>query len=285
MATFFIYDYNTDIKVTDYIKNKDNVLMDVIHQSIVEMTELKNPKNDLNDGLTYAKHIFSIGLDIQTKNQPTTEYMEFHVDAKNHTLMKSGVFLKIVLNKSEDTFHVKVVVKKIISNDPVGYSMSVSENCDRNSVIGKVITVVKQKKLCFYPMIVFRRQMDDGDVHIDIVTCILKDGTRYSVQSIKSTSKDALFLFLKKRFYDVVNSKLYHLLWKFDNFLDISKCATNQSSVVLRSKLLRFITSPDKFTTLDKVYNNLSEDEKIVYTKNVEDIYSQVEDFKENQNY
>ena len=128
----------------------------------------------------------------------------------------------------------------IISDNSVGYSVSISE---RNCATAKVIATIKSAKeqLRLYPMVVVRRQLNVGNVHIDIDSCILQDGTRYSVQSVKSNSKDDFSLFLETITFEVVNSKLYHLLWKIDNFLQDSKCTINQSCVVMRSKLLRFM--------------------------------------------
>ena len=94
-----IYGYDTHIKVIDYSNNQRTVLMDVINKSIEAMPGVKIPEPTPNDRKTDVEHIFSKDLDKSASHCDTTEHMEFHVDDNEHNLMKSGVFLKIVLKK------------------------------------------------------------------------------------------------------------------------------------------------------------------------------------------
>ena len=169
----------------------------------------------------YTKHVFSKQLLSKANTSKIEEFLEWYVDTQNHQFMTLGLFLKVVVVPDATENIACLVLKKCcLNNNDLSYK-TIKRVIDIPINVFQLIksTDIDQYKL--YSMVVLRRQLDFGDVHVDLDQIYDEYGESYCVQSIKASTTEEIDSFLIGYKYEIVYSKIYHTLVSYDNFLDL----------------------------------------------------------------
>ena len=170
----------------------------------------------------HSKHVFSKQLLILSNTTKIEEFLEWYVDTQDHQFMTSDLFLKVVVIPDAIESMACLVLKKcFLTNNALSYK-TIKRVIDIPVDVIQLIKSSDLDKYKLYSMVVLRKQLDVGDVHVDIDQIYDEYGESYCVQSIKASTTEEIDLFLTDyNDYEAVYSKIYYTIVSYDNFLNL----------------------------------------------------------------
>eukprot|EP00835_Amoeboradix_gromovi_P004183 NODE_311_length_11244_cov_0.423419.p4 type:complete len:235 gc:universal NODE_311_length_11244_cov_0.423419:3133-2429(-) len=161
----------------------------------------------------YAKHVFSTKLLSDSDNLATEEFLEWYVDTQNNDLMRRDYFLKVVVETKAKESDAYLVLKKCSNDDNILSYKAIKQHID---IPQNVIQLLKSTDLDaykLYPMVVIRKKLEIGGVHVDLDQIYDEFGESYCVQSIKASTIEQVDSFLVNyNDFKPVYSKIFSIL-------------------------------------------------------------------------